>query len=269
MAAVNPFDWQSLVKPGIDLGMKAVGDIVAPDAGLQNARTNARNSEVDREIAIAKMGNANKIRATALPSMYTQLGYNPSQSQQMGAAYNPDTPVSTTAYNSETGPGLGSKIARGAASIGMGLAPAAIPAIVGHGASLAGGATGLGGIGNIASLGMAHGLLGLGAATVPILGAAALAGGLIWKHTQAHPIADKWVQGVQAPFDAHYKALYSAGLPPDQMKQAQTQSAQNYLRTLLDFSKQGGRNFEVAQNAARTFRQQYGEPTKYGVSLPF
>lgn len=255
--AGTPFDWKSLIGPGVDLGMKAVGDIVAPDAALQNARTNSRNSEVDREIAIAKMGNANKIRATALPGMYTQLGYAPAQGREMAGGYGASagTPTAMPAMDAK-GPGLGSQIGKGALNVGMGLAPAAIGGLIK-------------GAGGVAAAG--HGVLGALAPLAPFAlpAAALLAGGLIWKHTQAHPIADKWVQGVQAPFDAHYKALYNAGLPPDQVKQAQAQSAQNYLRTLLDFSKQGGRNFEVAQNAARTFRQQYGEPAKYGVQLPF
>lgn len=264
------FDWSSLIPKGIDLGVKAIGDAVAPSPELQNARTNAQTAQTSNEIAKARMANANAIRGIALPGIATQLGYNPSAGRAMAAGYSAGAPNSFStpgvAPGASGAPGLGSTIGKTA----LGLAPAALPAIIGHAANAATGvaSTGLGGLSNVGGLGIG-GVLGMGAATLPILGGAALVADLIWKHTQAHPIADKWVQGVQNPFDAHYKQLAQSGLPPDQVKQAQYQSAQNYLNTLNYFSKQGGRNFEVAKNAARTFRQYYGEPAQYGVPLNF
>ncbi len=277
------FDWSSLIPKGIDLGMKAVGDAAFPDPSLINARTNATNSQNDIAIARAKMANANQVRAAALPSMYTQLGYNPQQGRGMASSYSGQTPVSS-GYSSGGGSGLGSTIGKTALGVGASLAPGMIagalkssaPALTrqaidtGVGTAATAAAPHVaGGVSGALGLGGGSGLLGLGAATIPVLGGAALAAGLIWKHTQAHPIADQWVQSTQNPFDQHMRELQSAGLPPAQLQQAKTQSAQNYLRTLADFATKGGRNAEVARNAAATFRQYYGDPAQYGVPLQF
>lgn len=275
MSSPAPFDWRSLIGPGINLGMKAVGDIVMPEASVQNARTNSRNSELDRELARAKYGNAQNIRQAMLPGMFTQSGYAPAQGRQMAAGYSSAAPASLPSGGSSQGPGLGSQIAKGAATVGMGLAPAALGSLFSKAApamtrqAIQTGAPVIAGSLPAAGHGVLGAIGGLATNPVTLIGAGALAAGLIWKHTQAHPTADKWVQGVQAPFDNHMRQLQSQGLPPDQLKQSQMQSAQNYLSTLAQFAQQGGHNMEVAQNAARTFRQYYGDPMKYGIQLPF
>ena len=82
-----PFDWKSLITPAVALGSKAVGDIVAPSADLIAAKASAQNSKTSNAIALAKMADANKIRQTAMPSLYTNLGYSPSQDQAMAGDY--------------------------------------------------------------------------------------------------------------------------------------------------------------------------------------
>lgn len=270
--ASTPFDWQSLITPAVALGSKAVGDIVAPDASIQNARTNAQTAKVSNDIALAKMANANKIRQQIMPGMYTNLGYTPDQGQQMAGDYGAIAGQGL-AFNGNGGsgslpgapgaPGLGSKIGKAALNTGIGMAPAIVGGLV-HGGAAAGAAAGAG---TGAGLGATLGALATNPFT--ILGAGALAAGLIWKKSQAHPVANQWVQGEQNPFDQHWQELDKMGLPPDQLQAAKTQSAQNYLQELQNFAGQGGKNLEVARNAAATFRKYYGDPMKFGVQLSF
>lgn len=265
------YDWTSLISPGINLGMKALGDAIVPDPALQNARTNSQNSQVDRELALWKAANAQKLRQQALPGIYTNLGYSPAQGQSMASSYGSSPAPSGLGGGSSSGGGLGSTLGKAGASVGIGMAPSLIGGALKGGTSTA--ALNAAGWTADAAPAAGHGVLGAvgGFLTNPItIGAgAALAAGLIWKHSQAHPTADKWVQGEQNPFDQHWKMLQNSGLPPDQLKQAQTQSAQNYLNTLAQFAQGGGHNMEVARNAARTFRQFYGDPMRYGIQLPF
>jgi hypothetical protein len=256
-----PFDWKSLITPAVALGSKAVGDIVAPDAATQNAQTNAQTAKVSNEIALAKMANANKIRQSIMPGMYTNLGYSPAQGQAMASDYGTTAGqgMGFTPGGSESlpgAPGLGSKIAKGALNTGLGLAPTIVGGLM-HGGAAAGGA-GLGGT-----------IAGLATNPITLAAAGALSAGLIWKKTQAHPTADKWVQGEQAPFDAHMQELGNMNLPPDQLQAAKVKSAQSYLQELSNFASQGGKNLLVARQAAATFRKYYGDPMQYGVQLAF
>lgn len=265
----SPFDWKSLITPAAALGAKALGDAIVPDASVQNARTNAQTAQVRNDIAKQRMANANEVRSIAMPGMMTQLGYSPQAGKQLAGGYslgasNPTPDFSGVSTNGSTG---GSKAGRVALGAGLTAAPF-VPGIIGHAANAATGATatGLGGLGHVGSM--------LGAAAPVLLPAAAvLAGALIWKHTQAHPIADKWVQGAQNPFDANWQKIQSAAqsgqISPQQAQQSEHLSAQNYLNALKDFASQGNRNMEVAKNAAATFRKSYGDPSQYGVQLPF
>jgi hypothetical protein len=263
--AGTPFDWKSLITPAVALGSKAVGDIVAPDASIQNARTNAETAKVSNEIALARMANANKIRSQVMPGMYTNLGFTPGQGQATAADYGA-TAGKGLAFNGGGGsgslpgaPGLGSKIAKGALNTGLGLAPTIVGGLLKGGA--AAGTTG--------GVGLGGTIAGLATNPFTIAAAGALAAGLIWKKSQAHPVANQWVQGEQNPFDQHWQELDKMGLPPDQLQAAKTQSAQNYLQELSNFAGQGGKNLEVARNAAATFRKYYGDPMKFGVQLSF
>src|SRR6188768_332479 len=137
MSSPAPYDWKSLIGPGINLGMKVVGDQLMPDPSVQNARTNSQNSEVDRELALAKMANAQKLRTQMLPGMYTHLGYSPTQGRQMANDYSANASMPASAgYTSGGGskPGLGSAIGKTALGVGLNMAPAAIGSLLGRSA---------------------------------------------------------------------------------------------------------------------------------------
>ncbi len=159
----------------------------------------------------------------------------------------------------------------GLSKIGLGGAAAAgtaAPAAAGTAGTAAGGAAG-----SAASTG--GGLMGTigGFLTNPFtIGAGALlAGGLVWKSTQAHPVADKWVQSQQNPFDQKMAAIQEAAkggqLAPQDARTALMQSAQNYLTSLQDFAGQGGKQAQVARQALSTFVQYYGNPENYGIRV--
>jgi hypothetical protein len=128
-----------------------------------------------------------------------------------------------------------------------------------------------GGITGALGLGGGAGLFGLGAATLPVIGGALAGGALIWKATQSHQTADKWVQGNQNPFDQTMQQIQQAAqsgqLPPEQAQQLVQQNAQSYLTTLKQFIAKGGKQKTVGNQALATFRRYYGEPSQYGVTV--
>jgi len=263
-----PFDWKSLITgTAVPLASKALGDIVAPSADLISAKASAQNAKTSNAIALAKMADANKIRQATMPSLYTNLGYSPAQGQAMAGDYGATAGRALGDFGGSGSlpgaPGLGSKILKGAAGVGLGMAPQIVGGLI-HGGAAAGA-----GAGTAAGGGMLGTLGALASNPITWAGAAALAAGLIWKKSQAHPVANQWVQGEQNPFDAHWQELDRMGLPPEQLQAAKTQSAQNYLQELSNFAQQGGKNMEVARNAAATFRKYYGDPMKYGIQLQF
>ena len=266
-AAPAPFDWKSLITPAVTLGMKGIGDAVAPDPSLINARTNATNSQVSNQVALAKMANANRIRSSIMPGMYTSLGFTPSQGQAMTGNYtaNEANPAAMPGAAPASGsPSLGGTLGKTALGVGAAVAPSLIKAGIGTAATATTAATGLGGIGGLGSA-----IAGLATNPFTIAGAGVLATGLLWKKSQVHPTADKWVQGEQAPFDASMAKIDQQNLPPDQAQAAKTTNAQNYLNELVKFAGQGSKQAIVAKQAAATFRQYYGDPMKYGIQLPF
>jgi hypothetical protein len=289
----TPFDWQSLITPAAAFGGKLLGDTLAPAPDLMQARTNQQTAQVNNEIAKEKMANANAIRGIALPGMLTNLGYSPDQGAQAASNYgfsasNPNPTYGPTGSTST--PGIGSKVGKTILGAGMTVAPAvagsllksAAPALVRQAIQLPGAAAATAaagtavpatGITGALGLGGGAGLFGLGAATLPVLGGAALAADLIWKHTQVHPTADKWVQSAQNPFDAKWKqveqAQQSGQISAQQAQQTKVQNAQNYLNALQSFAGQGSKNLTVAKQAATTFRKYYGDPSQYGVQLSF
>lgn len=273
------YDWGSLIPDAFALGGKIVGDKLAPSPDLQSVQNTEKQNAFNNQITLAKMGNANALRSFALPGMFTTLGYSPEQGQSMAQNYSAQAakmPASQGyggAYSGGGGGGLGSKIGKTALGVGMNFAPKILGGLLHAGSQTAAlnaaGWTADGLAGGVGGTGLGGTIAGLATNPFTIAGAAALAAGLIWKKTQAHPTADKWVQGEQNPFDEHMKMLNQQGLPPDQLKQAKMQSAQQYLTALNQFSQGGGHNMEVARNAAATFRQYYGEPALYGIRLQF
>lgn len=296
MAATTPFDWKSLITPAVTLGMKAIGDKVAPDPSLINANTNAQQAKVsdaqnafnnsqtqfNDQLALQKIARAQQIRQNTLPGMYTTLGFSPEQGKQMAASSAPtagtapgapgipntapSVPSIPSAPAAVSKPSLGSTIAKTAGGVGLSLAPAIIGGLM-HGGAAA--AAGTAAAGTAGTAGTAGGLTALGATGIGAAVAAPIIAGLIWKKSQVHPVADKWVQGQQAPFDAAWQKIEQSGMPPDQQQAAKQQSAQNYLNALAQFAGEGGKNMQVAKQAAATFRQYYGDPMKYGIQLPF
>lgn len=262
----TPYNWKDLLTPAIGLGVKAIGDKLAPSTDQQAVQNQAGQNRFTDQLALARRADSNRIRQSMMPGMYTTLGFTPEQGQKMASDYG----VSAAANNANIqvpgngsggggggggAPGLGATIGKAA----VGFAPAAIGGIA-HLLAGGGAAAGAGATGGLSALAAT----GIGAAV-----AAPIIAGLIWKKSQAHPTADKWTQGEQGPFDKAWAATDKSGLPPDQVQAAHQQSAQNYLNELQNFAQQGGKNLTVAKQAAATFRQYYGDPMKYGVQLPF
>ena len=267
------FDWKSLIPQAAALGSAAIGP---PTPDLMGAQTNQQQAAFNQQLARTKLGQQGVTRSAALPGMFANLGYTPDQAQSMTSQYGkvPLPTATTGAGTPGSGPGLGSKIG-GAA---MGLAPALLGAI--HGGAAASEFVGptlsmLGGVGPTAPAAASTGLLGMGSA-IPIAGAViggALLTRYLWKRSQAHPTADKWVQGEQNPFDKSMADLDSVAASgkatPEETAQAKQQNAANYLQELQAFAQKGGHEAIVAKQAADTFRQYYGDPMRYGVQLGF
>ena len=265
------YDWTSLVNSGVSLGSKMLGDKLAPPPELMNAQTNQQQSAESIRLAREKMARADQIRQMMMPGMRNILGikgnYTPTSFPGSGTSYQPGS----TAPPSGTGqPGLGSKVLKGAAGIGAGMLPAVIGAL---GKGAAAGAAGAGAAGAGAAGGLGSTIAGLATNPITIAAAGALVGGLLWKKSQVHPTADKWVQGEQNPFDAKMAAVdqgvQAGSITPEQAKQTKQTNAQNYLTALQQFAQMGGKEAQVAKQAADTFRQWYGDPMQYGVQLGF
>lgn len=267
------FDWKSLIDPAASLGGKVLGDKLAPSPDLMLAQNQQRQNEFNNQQSLAKMAQANQIRQMMLPGMAARLGLDPAKAQQYGAGLQ-GAPQQGGYQSAGLGTGTGqmsqpSKLASaGKTALGLGasLAPSIIGAI-GKGAGAAVPAIGATTVGGGAGLGSA--IAGLATNPFTIAGAGALTAGLLWKKSQAHPTADKWVQGEQNPFDASMANIDKAGLSPDQAKQAKQENAQRYLSELQAFAQKGGKEATVAKQAADTFRQWYGDPMQYGVRLMF
>lgn len=269
----NPFDWTSLIDPAAALGSKVLGDAVAPSPDLQRAQLDKQAQQFNQQAALYKLGQQQQTRGAALPGMYQTLGYTPEQAAAMTKTYtSTPLPQAPNGSTSTGGSGVGSTVGKAALGAGMSVAPAVIGALAKTGASSIPAATGA-----FAPTIAGHSMLGAigGLATNPITiaGAAALAGGLLWKKSQVHPTADKWVQGEQNPFDQTMsnidKQAQAGQIAPEQAKATKQQNAQNYLAELQAFSQKGAHENAVARQAAQTFRQYYGDPAQYGVQLGF
>lgn len=200
----------------------------------------------------------------------------------IGAGLSFGVPLATNALKGlgAAAPAAASAAAPSMASIASGIDAAAVPDIgaatgVGAaGAADAGAAAADAGAAAGAGAGGA-GIMGtLGAlATNPLTWAAAgaLGAGLLWKQSQVHPTADTWVQGEQNPFDKTWAnisdQINQGSLTPQEGKQMQQQNAQQYLTALQQFSQKGSKEAIVAKQALATFRQYYGDPAQYGISI--
>lgn len=253
------------------------------------------------QLLLAKLAQQNSIRSQMAPGMYTNLGFTPEASKTMfkplqlpasapgatlgatgGGTYAPPASAPSSGLGSTAkavgGAALGIPGIAGLAAKGLGAGLGAAGGAIGSGLSaLSGGALGtLGGV--TTSVGAAglpatttaasSGLLGgLGATGVGAIAAGAILAGIMWKKSQVHPTADKWVQSAQNPFDESMAKIDQQGLPPEQVQEAKKTNVQNYLTSLQNFSMKGSKERTVAQQSLNTFKQWYGDPAQYGITL--
>ncbi len=150
------------------------------------------------------------------------------------------------------------------ASIGPALAGPAAASGAGAGAAGAGaGAVGGGGLtATMAAL-----------LTNPITAAlgAAIGAALAIRATQVHPTASAWTEGVQDVFDktvTDLNAAVDAGIMSTLEGQSEKiETAKAYLAALFEFGNRGVYENIVARQALDTFKQNYGDPSKFGVGI--
>ena len=257
---------------GAGVGSNVLGAIM--NARAQGQANNQSQMSQDRlyDLAESEQARRDQLTQAILPLIGKNLGSN--AISQLGASFGQiGRPQGGTAYTpssqaqQQSGPGLGSKIGGAALSAGAGM----LPSILAAGGSKAAPAIAGGFLPTFGATGGGLGATMAGLATNPftIAGAGALGAGLLWRNSQAHHKADDWVQGNQNPFDQSMAQIDKAGMSPEEAQRMKQQNAQSYLNELMQFAQKGGREAEVARNAARTFRQYYGDPMQYGVQLPF
>lgn len=197
--------------------------------------------------------------------------------QKLAAEYGPTAAASlgTTALGAASLAGgvavptaaeVGSTVA---GMVGAGIPGFAAPAA---GAAAVGGGTAATGVTGALGLGGGSGLFGLGAATIPVIGAvvagAAIGYGL-FKKAQTHTKADQWVE-VQNPFDQQMDAINRAGqsgqLTPEQTAESKKAAVTDYLAAAMEFSRKGKDQSKVIGQALSTFRKWYGDPSQYGAT---
>lgn len=268
------FDWSSLITPAMNLGMRAIGDKIAPSADLQsvqnsNANSQAQLAESQRQfnaqhgMAQQKMAQSNQIRQSMMPGMYTTLGFSPEQGRQMaqqyaaraaapspvlGGGYGGGQQLGTYAPSNSMQPGrpgLGAQIGKGALGIGMGLAPGLI-----QGA--------LAGVGPGSATGMAGALGGLGATGAATLGIGAAVGGaaLLAKKLigQGRKQADKLTGpgGMQHNFNEGLREIVAA----QQAGQINQQERDQLVRQMYAQLQQDGAQFaQGGKNQAKVVDQ--------------
>lgn len=152
-------------------------------------------------------------------------------------------------------------LAGGAAGAGLASAPAALGGLPASAALFGGGAPT--GIGATLGLGGSPGFLGVGAATIPVIGAVvagAVIGAGLWKKAQTSAKADKWVE-VQRPFDEQMasidRAATSGQLPPAEVAQSKKAVVTDYLAAAMEFARKGKDHATVIRQAMDTFRRYY------------
>lgn len=87
---------------------------------------------------------------------------------------------------------------------------------------------------------------------------------------KAHNTANQWTQGSQNAFDSAMAGLdnqvQNGTMSASQAAAQKNTLAQNYLKSLSQFSLQGANNSKVAGQAYNTFLKWYGDPSKYGLT---
>lgn len=153
------------------------------------------------------------------------------------------------------------------------IASAGSAAVGGTSAAAAGGGTAAGGgLGGTLGLGGGSGILGLGAATIPIFGAAAVGVGLLWRKSQAHHEANEWGKEFQRPFDAHMadidNRLASGQVDEETAAALKKEAAIDYIASALNFAKKGSDQRKVVGQSMATFNRWYGDPRQLGYTGP-
>lgn len=98
---------------------------------------------------------------------------------------------------------------------------------------------------------------------------AAIAGAMIWKGTQTHPVADKFVQTYQNPFGQHLVAIvdqFDQALATGQLTKADAQKARDAAAQFIsqfetdgeNFAKGGDKEASVWNQAERTMAEDFG-----------
>lgn len=98
---------------------------------------------------------------------------------------------------------------------------------------------------------------------------AALAGALIWKKSQAHPTADKFIKDSQGPFGEHLGKVvdgFDQSLATGQLDKQTAQGLYDQTKSFIDgfeadragLEAKGGKSAEVARNAKKTMTTNFG-----------
>lgn len=119
-----------------------------------------------------------------------------------------------------------------------------------------------GGVGSALGLGGGPGLLGLGSATIPVVGGV-IAGGLLAKHLigRGRRAADELTNpsGIQNAFEGTLQEIDSQGLPPDQAWKLKTQAYNELVQLAQEQAKKGGAHqktvFQMLDQIAPYFGQ--------------
>lgn len=122
MSSPAPFDWKKLITPAAAMGGKILGDTFTPTPEQQQVQQSAQQAAFNQKMLIQKMAQANAIRRSMLPGMYTNMGYSPMDSQQMTANYSQAAP-GMSAVQSNKG-----KIIKGILGAAMTVAPSLLGA---------------------------------------------------------------------------------------------------------------------------------------------
>lgn len=279
-------------------------DLANANAGLENFRTGVQEQT---QIGLSNMQAANTMALDNANRMFQAMQWNAAHGGAGGVTGGgASTPTTSTAGGSSgsSGPGVGNII-----GTGVNLAGAILPKILGMGGTgglpgntgvimnlgsklLGGGSiTGIGGpISTIGSLGGALGSVGsaigsgLGAigsaigglasnpVTAPV--AAALGAAVLWKKSQVHPTADKFVQGYQDPFvntkgtgklnlvvdgfDRAYTSGQLSKADAQTIRDATAQLIQQFMTDGQNFAQKGGKETTVWNQALRTMTQDFG-----------
>lgn len=254
-------------------------------SGMANRGFDAARTEVDAGGAYgANLARLDQTTAAQLADLEQQKAEAEALGDVAGANAITDTisGILSTVSNTRTARSMADVLRGGAGAVGAGtslgaIAGGSVPAIPlgATGAATAGtgglatlGATTPGYVGPSSAAGLSGGggIGGALAAAAPfaIAGGAALAGGLLWRKSQAHHEANDWVQNFQNPFDAQIRQIDALRLPPEQAAAQKDAVMTDYIAAAMEFAKKGSDQAEVIQNAMRTFRKYYGDPLQYG-----